>query len=147
MIAIGSDHGGYLLKQEVLKYLDQNNIKYKDFGTFSTESCDYPEIAQLVASKVSSGEFKRGLLFCGTGLGMSVAANKIKNIRAVCLTDSYSVKYSRLHNDANILCLGGRVVGIGLALELINIFLSTEFDLENSRHKKRLEMINILENK
>lgn len=145
MIAIGSDHGGFLLKQEVLKYLDENNISYKDFGTFSVESCDYPDVAKSVAISVSSGEFNKGLLFCGTGLGMSIAANKIKNIRAICSVDSYSVRHSRLHNDANILCLGGRVIGIEAALDLINIFLNTEFELENPRHKKRLDMIKNLE--
>lgn len=144
MIAIGSDHGGFLLKEEVLKYLNQNNIKYKDFGIFSNTKYDYPIIAQKVAKAISSNQYEKGLLFCGTGIGMSIAANKVNHIRAICATDSYSVKYSRLHNDANILCLGGRVIGTGLAIELINIFLNTNF--EGNRHQLRLNMIENFEN-
>ena len=139
MIAIGSDHGGFLLKEEVKHYFDQNDISYQDFGILSKEKTDYPIIAKKVAVEVSSDRFEKGLLFCGTGLGMSIAANKIKNIRAVCATDFYSIKYSRLHNDANILCLGGRVIGLGLAIELINIFLNTNF--EGGRHQRRLDML------
>ena len=139
MIAIGCDHGGFLLKEEILKYFDSLNIKYKDFGIFSNTKTDYPVIAKEVASHVAKNEFEKGILFCGTGLGMSITANKIKNIRAICATDIYSVKYSRLHNNANILCLGGRVIGSGLAIELINIFLNTDF--EGGRHKKRIDMI------
>lgn len=139
MIAIGSDHGGFVLKQKVTEYFDVNKIKYQDFGVYSEEKCDYPVIAKKIANLVASGNFQKGLLFCGTGLGMSIAANKVKKIRAVCATDSFSVRYSRLHNDANILCLGGRVVGVGLAIELIDIFLNTDF--EYGRHESRIAMI------
>ncbi len=139
MIAVGSDHGGFTLKQRVLEYFDDNNIEYKDLGAYSQESCDYPVIAKKVANLVASGELKKGLLFCGTGLGMAIVANKVKGVRAVCVTDSFSARYSRLHNDANVLCLGGRVVGAGLAIELVDIFLNTNF--EAGRHKSRLGMI------
>lgn len=139
MIAIGCDHGGFFLKEEILKYFDSSDIKYKDFGIFSNIKTDYPVIAKEVANHVAKNEFEKGILFCGTGLGMSITANKIKNIRAICATDIYSVKYSRLHNNANILCLGGRVIGSGLAIELINIFLNTDF--EGGRHKTRINMI------
>ena len=139
MIAIGCDHGGFFLKEEILKYFDSSDIKYKDFGIFSHIKTDYPVIAKEVATHVAKNEFEKGILFCGTGLGMSITANKIKNIRAICATDIYSVKYSRLHNNANILCLGGRVIGSGLAIELINIFLNTDF--EGGRHKTRINMI------
>lgn len=139
MIVIGSDHGGFLLKEEVKKYLDDHGVAYEDFGTLDGATCDYPVIAKRVALAVASGNFKQGLLFCGTGIGVSITANKIKGIRAVCNTDSFSVRHSRLHNDANILCLGGRVVGPGLANELVDIFLNTNF--EGGRHKLRCDMI------
>lgn len=139
MIAIGADHGGYSLKEEIIEYLSQNNMTYKDFGIFNNYKCDYPIIAQTVAKAVASFEYNFGILFCGTGLGMSIAANKITNIRAVCATDIYSVKYSRLHNNANILCLGGRVIGAGLAKELINVFLNSDF--EGGRHQSRINML------
>lgn len=142
MIAIGSDHGGYELKQKVIEYLNEQYISFKDFGIFSNEACDYPIIAEKVAKSVASQECEKGLLLCGTGLGMSIVANKIKNVRAVCSIDSFSVKHSRLHNNANILCLGGRVIGPGLAMELINIFLNTDF--EGGRHQKRIDMIDNL---
>ncbi len=142
MIAIGSDHGGYELKQKVIESLNEQDISFKDFGIFSNETCDYPIIAEKVAKSVASQECEKGLLLCGTGLGMSIVANKIKNVRAVCSIDSFSVKHSRLHNNANILCLGGRVIGPGLAMELINIFLNTDF--EGGRHQKRIDMIDNL---
>lgn len=139
MIAIGSDHGGFCLKNQILEYLKDQKVLYKDFGIFSEEKSDYPMIAKKVAESIAISKFEKGLLFCGTGLGMSIAANKIKNIRAITATDAYSVQYSRLHNNANILCLGGRVVGVGVAINLIDIFLNTEF--EGGRHQLRLDMI------
>ena len=139
MIAVGSDHGGFVLKQQILKYLDDNNIDYQDCGVFSEEKSDYPVIAKKVADLVACKSCQKGLLFCGTGLGMCIAANKTKNIRAVCVTDSFSATYSRLHNNANILCLGGRVVGPGLAIQLVDIFLNTKF--EAGRHQTRLDML------
>lgn len=139
MIAIGSDHGGYALKREIMKQLDEKKIEYKDFGTYSEESCDYPVYAEKVCRAIVSGEFEKGLLFCGTGVGISISANKVNGIRAVVCSDYYSAKYSRLHNNANVLCLGGRVVGAGLAGELVDVFLNTEF--EGGRHSKRVGLI------
>ncbi len=144
MIALGSDHGGFTLKEAAKEYLVCKGIPFKDFGTMDGTSCDYPEIAAEVGHAVAGGEFEKGLLFCGTGIGVSIAANKIKGVRAACCSDSFSAKYTRLHNDANILCLGGRVVGEGLALELIELFLSTPF--EGGRHARRVDLITTLEN-
>lgn len=144
MIAIGSDHGGYALKEELKKYLDKKGIPYADFGTDSEESCDYPDFAQKVCLAVTSGRCEKGLLCCGTGIGMSIAANKIRGIRAACCSDYFSAKYTRLHNDANVLCLGGRVVGPGLAQELVEVFLTTPFE-GGERHSRRIEKIAALE--
>ena len=124
MIAIGCDHGGYELKQEVLKHLEERGIEYKDYGCYSPESVDYSDIAKVVCDAVVAGEAERAFLICGTGIGMSMAANKIKGIRAACCSDTFSAKFTRLHNDANVLCFGGRVVGPGLALQLVDAFLS-----------------------
>lgn len=143
MIAIAADHGGFALKEEIKKHLDSQNIEYKDFGTYSTESCDYPLMAKAACLSVVSGECEKALLFCGTGIGISMAANKIKGIRAACCSDYFSAKYTRLHNDANALCLGGRVVGVGLAMELVDVFLHTEF--EGGRHQRRIQQIADLE--
>ncbi|HEX3027693.1 MAG TPA: ribose 5-phosphate isomerase B [Clostridia bacterium] len=146
MIAVGCDHGGYTLKEEIKKHLDNLKIAYEDFGTFSEESCDYPDFAEKVCRAVISGKFEKGLLFCGTGVGISIAANKIKGIRAACCSDYFSAKYTRLHNNANVLCLGGRVVGPGLACELVDVFLNTPFE-GGERHSRRVEKISNLENK
>ena len=143
MIAIAADHGGFALKEEIKKYLDSQNIEYKDFGTYSTESCDYPLMAKAACLSVVGGECEKALLFCGTGIGISMAANKIKGIRAACCSDYFSAKYTRLHNDANALCLGGRVVGVGLAVELVDVFLHTAF--EGGRHQRRIQQIADLE--
>jgi len=143
ILAIGSDHGGFELKEEVKKHLEKRGIEYKDFGCYSPESIDYPVIAEAVGKAIASGEYERGLLFCGTGVGISMAANKIKGIRAACCDDYFSVKHTRLHNDANILCMGGRVVGPGLACELVDIFIDTEF--EGGRHARRVGLIAELE--
>ena len=144
MIAIAADHGGFALKEEVKIYLDSKGVEYKDFGTYSTDSCDYPQMAKTACLAVTSGECEKALLFCGTGIGISMAANKIKGIRAACCSDYFSAKYTRLHNDANALCLGGRVVGVGLAIELVDVFLNTEF--EGGRHERRVNQITELEN-
>ncbi len=144
MIAIGSDHGGYALKEAAKAYLAEKGLSFEDFGTLDGASCDYPDVGAAVARAVAGGKFEKGLLFCGTGVGMSIAANKVKGIRAACCSDSYSVRYTRLHNDANILCLGGRVVGPGLALELVELFLATPF--EGGRHARRVGLISELEN-
>ena len=145
MIAIGADHGGYELKKAVIEHLESRGIEYKDFGTYSGEAVDYPVIAEAVGKAVAAGEFERGILVCGTGIGMSMAANKVKGIRAACCSDTFSAKFTRLHNDANILCFGGRVVGAGLALEIVDAYLDAEF--EGGRHEKRVKMLMDIENK
>ena len=143
MIAIGCDHGGFALKQEVMRHLDELGLAYKDFGTYSEESCDYPIYGEAVARAVADGECERGILICGTGIGISISANKVKGIRAACCSDYFSAKYTRLHNDANVLCMGGRVVGPGLATELVEVFLHTEF--EGGRHQRRIDKITAIE--
>lgn len=138
-IAIGSDHGGFEFKAKIADYLKSKNIEVKDFGTFSDESCDYPVFAKEVALEVSKGAFNRGILICGTGIGVSIVANKVKGIRAALCYDTFCAKMSREHNNANILCLGQRVLAQDLALEIVDIWLSTEF--EGGRHEKRVNMI------
>lgn len=138
-IAIGSDHGGFQLKEKFVKYLNEKGHETKDFGTFDEQSCDYPRIAKDVANVVASSCFDRGILICGTGIGMSIAANKIKGIRASLCTDTYSAKMTRAHNNSNILCLGQRVTGEGVAFDILDTWLNTEFD--GGRHQKRIELI------
>ena len=140
MIALGSDHAGLSLKQEIIDLLDKLNINHKDFGTYSTESADYPIYGKKVAEAVKSGEFEKGILVCGTGIGISIAANKVKGIRAALCHDVFSAKMTRIHNDANILALGARVVGAGLALEIVKTFLCTDFS-EEERHLMRINML------
>ncbi|MCI6640033.1 MAG: ribose 5-phosphate isomerase B [Pygmaiobacter massiliensis] len=143
MIALGADHGGYALKEEVKKHLQQRGIAFVDFGCHSTESVDYPDMAVAPCQAVVKGECEKALLFCGTGVGISMAANKVRGIRACCCSDSFSAEYTRRHNDANALCLGGRVVGPGLACQLVDIFLDTPF--EAGRHARRVEKLSKLE--
>ena len=143
MIVLAADHGGYELKEQVKKHLEEKGIEYLDCGTHSLDSVDYPDIAKSACEKITQNICDKGLFFCGTGVGISIAANKIKGIRACCCSDTFSAKYTRLHNDANVLCLGGRVVGAGLALELVDIFISTEF--EGGRHQRRIDKITFLE--
>ena len=143
LLAIGCDHGGYELKKEILAYLDKEGIAYKDFGCDSTESVNYPVYAKKVCEAIQSGECWRGILVCGTGIGMSMAANKHKGIRAACCENTFSARFTRMHNDANVLCLGGRVVGAGLALDMVKLFLETEF--EGGRHAQRVAMITEIE--
>ncbi len=138
-IAIGCDHGGFHLKEKILEYLDVNKFEYKDFGIYTLEQSDYPIVAKQVANEVAAGNFDRGILVCGTGLGMSIAANKVKGIRAVCLENTYSARVSRAHNNANVLCLGERVIGQNLALDIVDVWLKTGF--EGGRHKRRIDMI------
>ncbi len=140
MIAIGCDHGGYELKQEVLEHLKKRNIEIKDFGTYSKESCDYPEYAQKVAHAVVNKECEFGILICGTGIGISISANKIKGIRAALCHDCFSAEATREHNDANILAMGARVVGPGLALKIVDTFLDTKFS-NDERHIRRISLI------
>ncbi|MDO5558891.1 MAG: ribose 5-phosphate isomerase B [Oscillospiraceae bacterium] len=141
-IAIGCDHAGYDLKKEVVKFLNEKNVEVIDCGC-NGESCDYPDIAQKVCAEVTSDNVDRGVLICGTGIGMSIAANKVNGIRAAVCSEHFSVKYTRLHNDANVLCMGARVIGAGIALELTDIFISTQY--EGGRHQRRLDLISNLE--
>ncbi len=143
MLAIGCDHGGYKLKEEIVAHLKKVGVVFKDFGTFDENSVDYPDIARAVCESIISEECKNGILVCGTGIGISIAANKHKGIRAAVCSDEFSTKFTRLHNDANVLCLGGRVVGPGLACELVDIFLNTEF--EGGRHAVRIQKIHDIE--
>ena len=138
-VVIASDHGGFHYKEAIIDYLKARNVEYLDIGTHTRESCDYPVFAQEAAKKVVSGEFNRGILVCGTGIGMSIAANKVKGIRAALCGDTYSARVSRAHNNANILCLGERVIGEHLALDIVDIWLKTGF--EGGRHKRRVDMI------
>lgn len=140
MIALGSDHGGFELKEEIKKYLEEKQIPYKDFGCETKESCDYPVYAKQVAHAVANKECEKGILICGTGIGISIAANKVKGVRAALCHDCFSAQATREHNDANILAMGGRVVGPGLALKIVDTFLNTEFS-NDERHKRRINMI------
>ena len=140
MIALGCDHGGYPLMKEVIKYLDEAKIEYKNFGTYSEDSCDYPVFAKAVAGAIVNGECEKGILICGTGIGISIAANKVKGVRAALCHDCFSAKATRQHNDANILAMGARVVGAGLAVESVKNFLETPFSNEE-RHIRRINMI------
>lgn len=143
MIAIGADHGGVNLKEIIKKFLEKKGIEYKDFGTNSTDSCDYPDYAKKVCDSIVSGECERGILVCGTGIGMSIAANKIKGIRAAHVTDTYSAAKTREHNNANVICLGERITGCDLALEIVNAYLEAEF--MGGRHQTRVDKIMALE--
>ena len=142
-VALACDHAGFSLKNELMLHLSSRGIEFRDFGTYNEESCDYPDYAAAACRAVLSGECDCAILVCGTGVGMSIAANKFDGIRAACASDSFSVKFTRLHNDANVLCLGGRVVGPGLGCELADIFVSTEY--EGGRHQRRLDMISKIE--
>ena len=140
MIAIACDHGGYQYKQMLMQHLDDRGIAYKDFGTFTPDSCDYPDYAKPVANAVAAGEFEKGILICGTGIGMSIAANKVKGIRAAVCADAFSAKATREHNDANILCMGARVISEAKALEITDISLDTPFS-QDERHIRRISKI------
>ena len=140
MIALGSDHGGYALKQEVMKHLEQRGIEYKDYGCYSEASCDYPEFAHAVGKAVAAKECELGILICGTGIGISIAANKIKGVRAALCHDCFSAQATKEHNDANILAMGARVVGVGHALKIVDTFLDTPFS-NDERHIRRIAAI------
>ena len=139
LIAIGADHGGFELKEVIKAHLIERGLKFIDVGTVNTKSVDYPEFAHKLCQKIQAGECSRGILCCGTGIGMSMAANKHKGIRAACCSDTYSAKLTRQHNDANVLCMGARVVGAGLALDMVDLFLDTEF--EGGRHVNRVKAV------
>ena len=140
MIALGCDHGGYALMQEVIAWLEKNNYEYKNLGTYSEASVDYPEYGKKVAHAVADGECEFGILICGTGIGISITANKVKGVRAALCTDCFCAQATREHNNANILALGGRVVGPGLALKIVETFLTTPFS-NDERHIRRINMI------
>ena len=140
MIAIGSDHGGFELKKKLMEHLSERGLGYKDFGTYSSASCDYPVYAKTVANAVASGECDRGIIICGTGIGVSMTANKVRGIRAALCGDCFSAEATRQHNDANVLCMGARVVGEGLALKIADTFLDTPFS-NDERHIRRISMI------
>mgnify|MGYP003295525018 CR=1 FL=1 len=138
-IAIASDHGGFKLKNEIYKYLKEKDYNIIDFGTNSADSCDYPFFASKVCEAILRNDFDKGILICGTGIGMSICANRFKGIRAASVSDTYSAKMTRLHNNSNVLCMGERVVGSGLAKEIVNIWLQTDY--EGGRHEKRVQML------
>lgn len=140
MIALGCDHGGYELMQEIIKYLEEHGYEYKNYGTYSTDSVDYPVYGRTVGEAVAKGECDRGILVCGTGIGISIAANKVPGVRAALCTDCFMAEATRQHNDANILALGGRVVGAGLALKIVETFLTTPFS-NDERHIRRIKQI------
>lgn len=142
-IVLGADHGGYELKNKIKDHLISRGFEVADVGTDSAESCDYPIYAERLCEKIQGGDAELGILVCGTGIGMSIAANKHRGIRAACCSDTFSARLTRLHNNANVLCLGARVVGAGLALDLVNAFVDAEF--EGERHARRLSMIEKIE--
>lgn len=145
MIAIASDHGGFALKQEVMKKLTEWGVEYEDMGTYTEESCDYPDFAEKVCRAVVAGTHEKGILICGTGIGIGIAANKIHGIRAALCHDCFSAEMTRRHNDANVLTMGGRVIGPELAFRIVRLFLETPFD--GGRHARRVEKISALEEK
>ncbi len=145
-IAIGCDHAGFAIKSAVIDHIKERGFDCVDVGTYSAESCHYPTYAEAVCDKILSGECELGILICGTGIGMSIAANKHKGIRAACCSDTFSARLTREHNDANVLCFGERVVGAGLAADLVDAFLDAEY-LNNGNHVTRVAMLKEIENK
>jgi len=143
-LAIASDHAGYALKQEVMKHLADKGIEFEDFGAFSEQSCDYPEFAEKAGRAVASGRCERGIVICGTGLGVSIAANKIRGIRCALCNDLFTARLSREHNDANMLALGARILGGEYALSIVDAWLGTAF-LNSGNHPRRVKMISDLE--
>ena len=143
MYAIGSDHGGYALKQEIMKHLSERGIAYRDYGTYSEESCDYPDYGEAVGRAVASGECERGIVVCGTGIGISIAANKVRGVRCALCGDCFSAQMAREHNDANVLALGARVLGAGLALKIVDTFLDSAF--AGGRHERRVAKLMAIE--
>ena len=144
-VAIGSDHGGFELKELIYQHLQETGVEITDFGTHNEDSTDYPDYAGKVAEAVAAGKYQRGILIWGTGIGMSIAANKVRGIRCAVVSDCFSARMARRHNDSNILALGGRVLGLGLALEIVHTWLETEF--EAGRHQRRIDKITGIEKK
>ncbi len=145
MIAIGSDHAAFALKKEIEKYLEEKGLEYKDYGCFSEERTDYPIYGELVGKAVASGECEKGILLCGTGVGISLAANKVRGVRAVVCSDCYTAKLSKEHNNTNILAMGSRVVGVDLAKMILDTWLGATF--QGERHQRRIDMIHEIENR
>ena len=143
-LVIGCDHAAVELKKQVIEHLQQRGFAVEDVGTYTADSCDYPVYAHKLCRKIQSGEFPLGILICGTGVGMSMAANKHKGIRAACCSDTFSARLTRLHNNANVLCFGARVVGMGLAFDLVDAFVDAEF--EGGKHARRVDLISAIEN-
>lgn len=143
MIAIGCDHGGFELKTHIMNHLKETGVEFEDFGCYDENSVDYPDIAEKVGKAVASGEYENGILICGTGIGISIAANKIKGVRAALCGDVYSAKMTKQHNNANIICMGGRVIGRELACMIVDTWLGEEF--LGGRHEKRIDKIHNLE--
>ncbi|MDY5099910.1 MAG: ribose 5-phosphate isomerase B [Oscillospiraceae bacterium] len=143
MLAIASDHGGFALKQEIMAHLRATGVEFEDLGTYSEESCDYPVYAEKLGKAVAAGDYEKGILICGTGIGISIAANKIHGVRAALCGDCYSAEMCRRHNNANVLALGGRVLGVELAKRIVDTFLTAPF--EGGRHQRRVDLISALE--
>lgn len=146
MIAIGCDHAAVALKKAIVDHLQKNGFEVKDFGCYGTDSVDYPDYALKVSEAVAGGECEKGILICGTGIGMCIAANKVKGIRCAHCSDTFSAKATRMHNDANVLAMGERVIGVGLALDIVDCFVNTPFSAD-ARHVRRIDKINQIENK
>ena len=144
-IVIGCDHAALDMKTKVISHLEERGISVLDMGTYTKDSCNYPDYASAVCEKIQAGEFELGLLICGTGIGMSMAANKHNGIRAACCSDTFSAKATRQHNNANVLCFGERVVGLGLALEIVDAFVNEEY--LGGRHEARVQMLSDIEKK
>ncbi len=142
-VGLGSDHGGFELKEEVKKHLEKKGIEFVDYGTYSEESVDYPDYGKKVGEAVVSGDCDKGIVVCGTGIGISIAANKVKGVRCALCSESYSARMTRKHNDSNVLAMGGRVLGVELALDIVDTWLNTEF--EGGRHAKRVDKIIAIE--
>lgn len=144
-IAVGCDHGGFEHKNAIAEHLKERGFEVTDYGIYEVKSVDYPDIAEKLCGSIVNGENELGILVCGTGIGMSIAANKVKGIRAAACSEHFSAKYTRLHNNSNVLCLGGRVIGVGTAIELVDLFVDTEF--EGGRHQTRVDKVMAIENK
>lgn len=144
-IAVACDHGALNLKNAIIAYLTENGYEYEDFGTYTTDSCDYPDYALPAAEAVASGKCDKGIVVCSTGIGVSIVANKVPGVRCAHCHDAYCAKFTRLHNDANMLAMGEKVVGIGYALQIVETFLTTEF--EGGRHVRRVDKISAIEKK
>ncbi|MDE6606307.1 MAG: ribose 5-phosphate isomerase B [Lachnospiraceae bacterium] len=140
MIALGSDHGGFDLKQEVIKYLEEKQVAYKDFGCEDKNSCDYPDFGRAAAEAVADGTCEKGIVICTTGIGISMVANKVRGVRCALCSEPLSARMTRLHNDANVLAMGGAMIGTNMALEIVETFLNTEFSGEE-KHKRRVGLI------